>query len=116
MAARLMNMKCQNCGANLNLDLDHLMAYCPYCGEKLLVDIEQLGSVLIEKEKTKQKELEYNNKIKYEQVKNEEQRKNEEHEMKTSSKSLLFTIIMMLLVAIAGIAILYYGIELSHNF
>ena len=52
MAVNLIHMKCQNCGANLDIDLDHMMAFCPYCGEKILIDIDQLSSVLVEKEKT----------------------------------------------------------------
>lgn len=88
MSARLIHMKCQNCGANLDLDLDHLMAFCPYCGEKLLIDVDKLHEVLIAKEETKQvlakeqtkqKELEVDNKIKYDNFQYElEKRKDEE--------------------------------------
>ena len=46
-------MKCNNCNAQLEIDLDHLQAYCPYCGQKLMMDFDQLGHVLSEKEKTK---------------------------------------------------------------
>jgi DNA-directed RNA polymerase subunit RPC12/RpoP len=53
----IIKMKCSHCGANLELDLDNLMAYCPYCGEKLLIDVGQLKDVLVEREKTKQREV-----------------------------------------------------------
>lgn len=38
----------------LDLDLDNLIAYCPYCGNKILIDVEQLVELLTEREKTKQ--------------------------------------------------------------
>lgn len=92
MATRLMQMKCQNCGANLELDLDNLIAFCPYCGAKLLVDIDQLHQVLIAKEQTKQviakeqtkqKVIEADNKIKYDNFQYElEKRKYDEQEKK----------------------------------
>ena len=52
METKLIHMKCQNCGANLDIYLDHLTAFCPYCGAKLMIDVEKIGDVLIEKEKT----------------------------------------------------------------
>lgn len=50
---RLVESTCGNCGAQLNIDLDHLQAYCPFCGKKLLMDFDKLDRVLTEKEKTK---------------------------------------------------------------
>ena len=53
----MVQMKCQNCGENLELDLDRLTAFCPYCGTKLLIDPDSIGDLLIAREKTKQKQL-----------------------------------------------------------
>lgn len=50
---QLLNLNCNNCGAKLDIDLDNLQAFCPYCGQKLMMDFEQLAHVLSEKEKTK---------------------------------------------------------------
>lgn len=50
---QLVKMKCNNCDAQLDVDLDNLQAYCPYCGQKLMLDFDQLAWVLAEKEKTK---------------------------------------------------------------
>ena len=50
---QLIKMKCNNCDAQLDVDLDNLQAYCPYCGQKLMMDFDQLAWVLAEKEKTK---------------------------------------------------------------
>ncbi len=53
----MVQMKCQNCNENLELDLDHLTAFCPYCGTKLLIDADSIGDLLIAREETKQKLL-----------------------------------------------------------
>lgn len=54
-------LKCPNCGANLECDLDNLQIYCSHCGAKLVMDVDNLGELLVEKEKTKQiKESTYN--------------------------------------------------------
>ncbi len=47
-------LKCNNCGANIELDLENLQAYCPYCGQKLMLEVSSLDQVLKEREKTKQ--------------------------------------------------------------
>lgn len=60
MAINIIHLKCQNCDANLELDMDHLIAFCPYCGQRLLIDIDNLSEILLEKEKTKREEIKYN--------------------------------------------------------
>ena len=68
---KFIDLKCNHCGANLNIDPDNIQAFCQYCGNKLLIDMDKLSEVLKEKEKTKQviekeqhitkrKELDYN--------------------------------------------------------
>ena len=52
-------MNCPACGAGLELDIDNLISFCPYCGGKLLVDPVAFKEVLIEKERTKRIEMEY---------------------------------------------------------
>lgn len=54
--SRSFSLQCENCGSSLELNLDHLMAFCPYCGNKLLIDVSQLGSIVAAKEKTKREE------------------------------------------------------------
>ena len=51
---KLIDLKCEHCGANLKLDPDKLQAFCQYCGNKLLIDMDRLSEILKEKEKTKQ--------------------------------------------------------------
>ena len=50
---KLIKMQCNSCSAQLDIDLEHLQAFCPHCGQKLMMDFVLLGQVLSEKEKTK---------------------------------------------------------------
>lgn len=50
---KLIKLNCNNCNAPLEFDVDKLQAYCPYCGQKLLIDLEVMGRILAEKEQTK---------------------------------------------------------------
>lgn len=50
---KLLKLNCNNCNAQLEVDIENLQAYCPYCGQKLLFDLEQMDRVLAEKEQTK---------------------------------------------------------------
>ena len=51
-------MECPNCHAALDIDIEHMQAYCPYCGTKLLFDLDQLNQIFAEKEKTKRLQIE----------------------------------------------------------
>ena len=50
---KLIKLTCKNCNAPLEVDIDNLQAYCPYCNQKLLFDLDQMERVLAEKEQTK---------------------------------------------------------------
>lgn len=58
-SAPFFKMNCPACGAGLELDIDNLISFCPYCGEKLLVDPVAFKDVLVEKERTKRIEMKY---------------------------------------------------------
>lgn len=98
MAVNLIHMKCQNCGANLDIDIDNMMAFCPYCGEKLMIDAEQLCSVLIEREKTKQKEMEFDNKLEYEKLQHNLKMQKEKYD----NKNFWIAWVVMMAVLILG--------------
>ena len=51
---KFIELKCNNCGADLKLELENMQTFCQYCGSKLLIDMDNLSEVLKEKEKTKQ--------------------------------------------------------------
>ena len=52
-SASFLKLSCTKCGADLTLDLDNIQAYCPYCGERILIDMPQLQKILSERERTK---------------------------------------------------------------
>lgn len=52
-------LKCNACNAPLDLDLNKLSMYCPYCGNKLMFYADDINKLLLEREKTKQAEYSY---------------------------------------------------------
>lgn len=54
----VISINCPNCSKSVNLDLDNIQGFCPNCGSKLMLDVSQLQAILLEKEKTKQTEIE----------------------------------------------------------
>ena len=53
---RTISLDCSHCGASLELDLDNLIAACPYCHHKILLDTSHLGQLFSERERTKREE------------------------------------------------------------
>ncbi len=53
-------IKCEDCGASIEMNYDKMIAFCPYCGNKLMLDINQVQELLKEKERTKQIEIQAN--------------------------------------------------------
>lgn len=104
---QLIKLTCNNCNAQLDLDLEHLQANCPHCGQKLLLDVDQLGQILAEKEKTirainREAEITKRKRMQY------------EHESKETGKAwrreALGTV-----AAILGILAIFSFPECSHN-
>lgn len=50
---RLVEIECSKCSTDLDIDLDNLLAYSPYCGHKLRIDMKKLHKIYEAKEKTK---------------------------------------------------------------
>ena len=72
---KLIQLKCENCGADLNLNMDKMIAYCPYCGNKLLFDMDAINNILVEKEKTKQIEINSKKDVEITKIKQESEDK-----------------------------------------
>jgi len=110
---KLIETQCKKCGANLQIDLDNIQAYCQYCGNKLLFDINDLGSLLSEKEKTKQsindlnKEKEKTKQIKIDNQ-SERYRIDKEYELKKEKKDS-FEFWLFIIFCIALISFLTYA-------
>ena len=122
---QLIKMKCNNCNAQLEVDLDNLQFYCPYCKQKLMMDFEMLAWVLAEKEKTKRV-------IEHEQNKTRRSIEREEHitlrkkmeydynarEKASERKSNTFVkVVPYIFAAIIGVLlpVLYFGSEIKKH-
>lgn len=91
--------KCKKCGAELDVDLDNLIAFCPYCGSKLRIDMKNMDKVIAAKEKTKRTKIQYERESQkdyydYEINSKQEERKN------SFSKTLKFLLIWIILMAV----------------
>lgn len=51
---KTISLVCPGCNAQMEVDEDKLLAYCPYCGKKLQMDFPHADRVFVEKEKTKE--------------------------------------------------------------
>ena len=63
---KLINLRCSNCGANLQVDPERKQIFCSYCGTKLLVDDETINitnryvdEARLKEAEVRLKELEY---------------------------------------------------------
>ena len=63
---KLINLRCSNCGADLQVDPDRKQVFCSYCGTKLLVDDETINitnrfvdEARLKEAEVRLKELEY---------------------------------------------------------
>ncbi len=71
-------IKCHNCDSTIKIDFDNLggtKKYCPYCGKKILVDLDQIEDIILEKsgsELTKRVQMEYEHKERMEKMKSEQ--------------------------------------------
>ena len=94
----MVKLECSKCGSPLEIDPDNPIAFCPYCGQKVLFDYEQVTQIFIEKEKTKQKEFETN------KEKEKTKQKELETNVKTNDDRNALIVISMLL----GFALLLF--------
>lgn len=56
---RMVNLSCRKCGISLDLDSANLQAYCPVCGEELLMTVKQVMDILDDKKEIRQKSVRY---------------------------------------------------------
>ena len=102
-------IKCCSCGANINIDFENLISFCPYCGAKLIVDLKLVQDVLKEREKTKQiqiqaeqmtaqKKMEYDVELRKLEIEREESKQSDNVRIKILIGSSIFMILMYLLL------------------
>ena len=111
---RLIEAKCQNCHADLDVDLDNLQAKCPYCGAKLILEfdvdryLENKEETLREQERLKEETIQKEKAYKfYERAKKAEAKRRKEElkyedrkdrREKTTSSDRTFIAMMILMV------------------
>ena len=103
MPVRMINLTCTNCGASLDVDLDNMMVHCPFCGQKLMIDADQLSDIIEQKELTKRKDLEY---------KHEKDMKEMEYKQKSKSlkKLAIWYIIFFIILCILFVFVKSIGL------
>lgn len=113
---RFVEAKCQNCHADLEVDLEHLQATCPYCGKKLILEfdvdrfLENKEETIREKERLKEESIQKEKAYKfYERAKKAEakQRREElkyedrkDRRAQTTSSDRTFIIMLIIFVLI----------------
>ena len=43
---RMIKMVCVSCQQAIDLDVDHMMSFCPYCGKKLMFDADDMSRIM----------------------------------------------------------------------
>lgn len=43
---RMIKMVCASCQQTIDLDVDHMMSFCPYCGKKLMFDADDMSRIM----------------------------------------------------------------------
>ena len=103
---KLINPDCKKCEATLEINLDKLQAFCPYCGSRLMIDVDKFDSLFKEMEITKReqiRETEKTKRAKYEYLSKVEDAKNYNHLI------LIFLIAaFMAMISVSVIAIYKY--------
>ena len=104
---KTISLVCPGCNAQMEVDEDKLLMYCPYCGKKLQMDIPHADRVFVEKEKTKRTkertervkmEREYEEKAKQREYEREVERTRENN--KEGWKALLLLILFWMIILV----------------
>lgn len=98
---QLTRLNCPNCDAPLEIDMDAMKAYCPYCGQKLMFDTDQIGQLFAAREKTKQ-EQERTKRI-------EIQEKYKERKEKRKIKLYVAAVIGYLVIMFLPVGVLFFS-------
>ena len=95
---RMIDCTCKKCGASLELDIDDIKMFCPYCGNKLMLDIssEDLVEIVKDKGETKRKELE----IEEKKIQIEAEKQDAINDIKSLGLSFLVLLIIFIIACI----------------
>lgn len=115
---RLLSLKCNNCNAQLEVDVDNLQARCPYCGQKLLFDFDQIELVLSEREKTKRsfnREAEITKRKKMEYDHESKEKDKEWSKKAISTVAIVLGALLMVFLYFYGITHMFDSDEKEHK-
>lgn len=95
---QMIDCTCKKCGASLELDIDDIKMFCPYCGNKLMLDIssEDLVEIIKDKGETKRKELE----IEEKKIQIEAEKQDNINDIKSSGLAFLILLIIFIIACI----------------
>lgn len=77
---KIVIMECPGCKANLEIDFENMIGFCPYCGKKLIYNPEGMSYLLTEKEKTKRVNINNDYKLERLKIEHKEKRKDALHD------------------------------------
>ena len=112
---KLVRMRCPNCNATLEFDIEGKTSFCQYCGEKLLLDDEK---ITINYNETKTHRTVDEARIKEAEVRRDIRMKElniEESSTKQSLKTLKPVFILLLIVGLLGLGLGAYSLLFLEN-
>jgi len=113
---KLINLRCSNCGADLQIDPERKQAFCSYCGTRLLVDDETINITnrFVDEARLKEAEIRLKE-LEYEHERELRAEKLQQEQKKAHSISLLaFLLALIITFSIEGLrewfpAVLIFG-------
>ena len=97
-ANKTVTMECPGCKANLEIDIENMIGFCPYCGKKIIYNPEGMSYVLTEREKTKRTNINNDYKLEKIKIEHKEKRKDALHDMLVTLLPFFLMIIIYLIV------------------
>lgn len=73
---RMVNLTCLKCGMSLDVGAAHVQRYCPLCGGKLFISVNQMIDILDEKQEIKESLVKYEKRIKLIKFDNPKRKRN----------------------------------------
>lgn len=99
---KLIKMRCPNCNGQLDFSTDQTFCFCPFCGEKILIDDDAQTTINITRDEA---EIE-KQKVRLEEIKLKHEL-DDQHQMDMQIRfGLIFMFAMVVLVSVAGIILL----------
>lgn len=106
---KTVKLVCPSCSAEMEVDEEKLLLYCPYCGKKLQMDFPHIDEVFKEKEKTKRSK-ERTERVRMEHEYRERTRQQEYEQARENEKAGWKVLIILFLLS----GLLFVGAEVGN--